>query len=105
MRLYRSVGAAGRNYPVRLPNGNHAKFAEGTTITKIKVFAGKGTDVPIRKAIYLEDDFGIPAGDWQKIRGEGIIVFKGKNRPAEIHWYEADGEKVKLKVKRWLDEG
>lgn len=101
----RSVGAAGRNYPVRLPNGNHAKFAEGTTITKIKVFAGKGTDVPIREAIYLENDFGIPAGDWQKIRGEGIIVFKGKNRPAEIHWYEADGEKVKLKVKRWLDEG
>ena len=101
----RSVGAAGRNYPVRLPNGNHAKFAEGTTITKIKVFAGKGTDIPIREAIYLENDFGIPAEDWQKIRGEGIIVFKGKNRPAEIHWYEADGEKYKLKVKRWLDEG
>ena len=101
----RSVGAAGRNYPVRLPNGNHAKFAEGTTITKIKVFAGKGTDIPIREAIYLENDFGIPAEDWQKIRGEGIIVFKGKNRPAEIHWYEADGEKFKLKVKRWLDEG
>lgn len=101
----RSVGAAGRNYPVRLPDGNHAKFSEGTTITKVKVFAGKGTDVPIREAIYLENDFGIPAKEWQKIRGEGIIAFEGKNRPAEIHWYEADGEKVKLKVKRWLDEG
>lgn len=76
----RSVGAAGRNYPVRLPNGNHAKFAEGTTITKIKVFAGKGTDIPIREAIYLKNDFGIPAEDWQKIRGEGIIVFKGKKQ-------------------------
>lgn len=100
----RSVGAAGRNYPVRLPNGNHAKFAEGTAITKIKVFAGKGTDIPIREAIYLENDFGIPAEDWQKIRGEGTIVFEGKNRLAEIHWYEANDEKVKLKVKRWLDE-
>ena len=33
----RSVGAAGKNYPVKLPDGNHSKFAEGSTISKIKV--------------------------------------------------------------------
>lgn len=101
----RSVGASAKNYPVRLPDGNHAKFAEGSTITKIKVFAGKGTNVPIRDAIYLESNYGISAEKWQKVRGEGSIVFEGKNRITEIHWYEADGEKVKMKVKRWLDEG
>lgn len=39
----RSLGTAGKNYPVKLPDGNHAKFAEGTEIIKTKVFAGKGT--------------------------------------------------------------
>ena len=101
----RSVGASAKNYPVKLPDGNHAKFAEGSTISKIKVFAGDGTDTPIRNAIYLECDYGIPAEKWQKVRGEGTVVFEGKNRIAEIHWYEADNEKYDMKVKRWLDEG
>ena len=100
----RSVGAAGKNYPVKLPDGNHSKFAEGSTITKIKVFAGNGTNVPIRDAIYLESNYGIPAEKWQKVRGEGIIIENGKKRTVEIHWYEADGEKIKMKVKRYLDE-
>ena len=90
----RSVGASAKNYPVRLPDGNHAKFAEGSTITKIKVFAGNGTDVPIRNAVYLENDYGIPADKWQKVRGEAIISQKMENdRRAELHWYEADGER------------
>ena len=101
----RSVGAAGKNYPVKLPDGNHSKFAEGSTISKIKVFAGDGTDTPIRNANYLECDYGIPAEKWQKVRGEGTVVFEGKKRIAEIHWYEADNEKYDMKVKRWLDEG
>lgn len=100
----RSVGASAKNYPVRLPDGNHAKFAEGSTITKIKVFAGNGTNVPIRNAVYLENDYGIPADKWQKVRGEAIIVENGKRRRAELHWYEADGTKIKIKVKRYLDE-
>lgn len=100
----KSVGAAGKNYPVRLPDGNHTKFAEGTEITKIKVFAGNGTNVSIRNKVYLEAKYKIAADKWQKVRGEGTVVFKGKNRTAEIHWYEADEERVEMKVKRWLDE-
>ena len=101
----KSVGASAKNYPVKLPDGNHTKFVEGSTISKIKVFAGAGTGTPIRNAIYLESDYGIPADRWQKVRGEGTVVFEGKNRVAEIHWYEADNEKYDMKVKRWLDEG
>lgn len=100
----RSVGASAKNYPVKLPDGNHAKFAEGSTITKIKVFAGEGTNVPIREAIFLESNYGIQADKWQKVRGEGIIIENGIKRTVEIHWYEADGEKIKMKVKRYLDE-
>lgn len=100
----KSLGAAAKNYSVRLPDGNHTKFAEGTKITKIRVFAGKGTNTPIRDRFYLESTYGIKADKWQKVRGEGTVVFKGKNRAAELHWYEAEGEKVDMKVKRWLDE-
>lgn len=43
-------------------DGNHAKFAEGTEITKIKVFAGKGTNVEeIRDAIFFESEYAIKA--------------------------------------------
>lgn len=100
----RSVGASAKNYPVRLPNGNHAKFAEGSTISKIKVFAGNGTNVPIREAIFLESNYGIQTEKWQKVRGEGVIIENGVKRTVEIHWYEADGKKIKMKVKRYLDE-
>lgn len=102
--IHRSLGAAGKNYPIKLPNGNHAKFAEGTAITNIKIFAGKDTDVPIRDAIYLESEFGIEAKKWQKVRGEGIIMNNGKPCKAEVHWYEAEGQKEKMKVKRWIDD-
>ena len=100
----RSVGASGKNYPVKLPNGNHAKFAVGTAITKIKVFAGKGTDTAIKDAAFLEADYGIAADEWQKLRGDGCIVEDGKVKHVEIHWYEADGERVEMKVKRYFDD-
>lgn len=100
----RSLGASAKNYPVRLFDGNHTKFAEGTEITKIKVFAGKGTNFPIREAIYLQETYYQPAQDWQKVRGEAIILENNVKRKVEVHWYEANGEKVKIKVKEYLDE-
>ena len=102
--IHKSLGASGKNYPVRLPDGNYTKFAEGTKITKIKVFAGKGTDISIRNAVYLEAEYGISSSEWQKVRGEGKIMYKGKPRKAELHWYEANNKRKKMKVKRFLDE-
>lgn len=101
----KSVGASGKNYPVKLPDGNHSKFAEGTEIVDIKTFAGNGTDIPIREAIFLENDYEISADKWEKVRGTGYVLDKNIPRKAEIHWYEAEGLKVKMKVKRWYDEG
>ena len=101
----RSVGASGRNYPVRLPDGNHTKFVEGTEITNIKVFAGKGTNVEIRNAIFLESTYKIPASEWKKVRGNGYVIVDGEKMYAEIHWYEADADdRYMMKVKRYLDE-
>ena len=100
----RSLGASAKNYPVRLPDGNHAKFQEGSSITKIKVIAGSGTKVQIRDAVYLQERYKIPAEKWQKCRGDGVVLVDGVPRKAEIHWYEADGEKHDIKIKRWLDD-
>ena len=44
IEIGKSLGASGKNYPVRLPNGDHSKFAEGTEIVDIRIFAGKGTN-------------------------------------------------------------
>ncbi|MGN1118785.1 MAG: phage portal protein, partial [Oscillospiraceae bacterium] len=76
IEIGRSVGASGKNYPVKLPDGNHSKFAEGTEIVDIKTFAGKGTNVPIREAIFLENDYGIKAEKWEKVRGTGYVLDK-----------------------------
>ena len=89
---------------MKLPNGNHSKLAEGTKITKVKVIMGYGTDTELRDRFYLEREYGISADKWQKVRGEGIVVFNNENRIAEVHWYEAEGQREKMKVKRWLDE-
>lgn len=100
----KSVGAAGKNYPVRLPDGNYAKFSEGTSITKIVTIAGKGTKVEIRNRFWLESTYKKAADQWEKKRGEGVILEKGKRRTAEVHWYEADNIRVEMKVKRYFDE-
>lgn len=104
IKIYRGIGASGKNYPVKLPNGNHTKFAEGTTITKIKVIMGEGTDIELNDRFFLESEFKISADKWQKVRGEGFVVVDREIRKAELHWYEADGYREKVKVKEWLDE-
>ncbi len=101
----KGLGAAAKRYDVRLLQGGNASIKEGSKITKIKTFAGKGTDKEIRDRFDLEAQYGHPADSWQKNRGEAVVVHKGKERKAEIHWYEAEGEKVRMKVKRYFDEG
>lgn len=100
----KSLGAAGKRYNVRLPEGDHGTLKKGSKVTKIKAFAGKGTDKEIKERYKLEAEYGYSAEKWQKVRGEGTVIVNGHERKAEIHWYEADGEKVKMKVKRYYDE-
>lgn len=87
-----------------MPSGNHAKIVEGTEITGIKTFAGKGTNTPIRVAKQLEDVYKIKAEKWEKVRGTAYIRENSTNCKVELHWYEADGERVEMKVKRYFDE-
>lgn len=105
--ILKAVGASGKNYPVKLPSGNHAKLTTGTTITKVKVFAGKGTDEPIRKATELSDlykQYNVKPSEWQKVRGDAYVMVDGKMKHAELHWYESEGLRVEMKVKRFFDD-
>lgn len=98
----KSIGAAAKNYPVKLPDSRqHTKLAEGQKIEGT-AFAGKGTDKEIRDRYRLESIYGHPADEWQKVSGSGVVVVDGKNKKAELHWYEANGEIVEMKVKRFL---
>jgi hypothetical protein len=104
VEVMKSLGAASKKYPVKLPDSRqHAKLSEGQKITG-KTFAGKGTDTAIRERFRLESDYKIPADEWEKVSGVGYVVVDGKKRKAELHWYEANGEIVQMKVKRYINE-
>ena len=104
LNISRSVGAMARNYPVKMPGSNqHVKLAEGQSITG-KSFAGKGTNTEIRERFRLESTYNIPADEWKKVSGNGKVVVDGKEKSAELHWYEADGNIVEMKVKRFHED-
>ena len=100
----KSVGASAKKYPVKMPESKqHVKLAEGQHIEGT-VFAGKGSKTEIRDRFRLESTYKHPASEWQKVSGNGFVVVDGKNKKAELHWYEAEGEMVEMKVKRFYDE-
>ena len=100
----KSVGAASKNYPIKLPDSKqHTKLVEGQKIEGTAV-AGKGTNKEIRDRFRLESTYKHPADEWQKVSGKGSVVVDGKAKEAELHWYEAEGEIVEMKVKRFYDE-
>lgn len=100
----RSLRGVGKKYPVRLndngkPFGNHCQLDTQVNIEKISVFAGKGTKRTIRNAVFLENDYHYPAKEWQKCSGFGNVILDGKSIPVELHWYQAKGIRVDLKIK------
>lgn len=104
IKMQKSLGAAAKNYQVKLLDGNdHTKLAENQKIDG-KTFAGRGTNVEIRDRFRLESNYHIPADEWEKVSGKGYVILDGKRVLAELHWYEADGEIYEMKVKRYLDE-
>ena len=69
--VVKSLSAAGKNYPVKLPDSRqHTKLAEGQTIHG-KTFAGKNTDTEIRERYRLESLYKKPADEWEKVSGKG----------------------------------
>lgn len=109
--IHKSVGAKAKNYKVQdKSTGIEYEFAPGTRIQNAEVFAGKGTKHPLHEGVAegLAKECGGMPEKWQHAKGDGILLdpVTGEECPAEVHWFQEETVgKVKLKVKRWLDEG
>lgn len=93
----------GKNYPIKISRTDHVKF-DSDLIENVTVFAGNGVSNEIRDAIRLETFYNQPAKRWQKVSGIAKIKFKNNSFKSEIHWYEANGKREEIKVKRVLDD-
>lgn len=84
------------------PDGSTGKIKEGSKITKVVAFAGKGTGNELRVAKHLEKQYGVSAKEWQHSHGDGYVVCdNGTVRHAELHWFEcSEIGRIKMKVKR-----
>jgi len=90
---------------VYVPGEGFCKTALETEVTNIVVFAGKGTNVVFRVAPLLSAKYGGQPENWQKVRGEVVLIAGDGSRYAEVHWaHERTVGRVELKFKRWLDK-
>ena len=103
--IQKSVGAKSRNYDILdLGSGEVYNLVEGTKITDVEVFAGKGTKTIYRKAEEYAEEFQNNPAEWQHVKGKAIINFRGEERKAEIHWTQCkEFGKIDFFIKKWLD--
>ena len=77
------------------------KLAPGSKITDAYIFAGGPGQKPISVAHFLEGKTGIPASQWRKAQGHGVVLNAGAQKGAVLHWFEANGEMYSVKVVKW----
>lgn len=77
------------------------KLAPGSKITDAYIFAGGPGQKPINVAHFLEGKTGIPASQWRKAQGHGVVLNAGAQKGAVLHWFEANGEMYSVKVVKW----
>lgn len=69
------------------------KFKDGTKITQVLVFAGKGCSKEFRDAAKYAKRWGGKAEDWQHCSGKAQITDGKRTFVREVHWVQgADGK-------------
>lgn len=71
------------------------KFVDGTKITKVEVFAGKGCSKEFRDAEKYAKRWGGKAEDWQHCSGNAKITNGSKVLTREVHWVQGRDGKVR----------
>lgn len=102
-----SLGAKAMNYDIKdKRTGKIYHFAEGSDISHIEVFAGKGTRNKLSPKVVhgLSKEYGVGTRGWQHAKGLGTIqLSNGKRTTAEVHWFQhKDVGRVEFKIKEWL---
>ena len=105
IQIGRSLGAKAKNYDVMdLGTGEMFKFAEGSRLQNVEVFAGKGSSVPYRQAYKYAEKYGGREEDWQHVKANGLLETEDGDRKAEVHWSQCENiGKFDFFVKRWLE--
>lgn len=93
---------SGKNYPIQYIDADHVKFASDK-VEHVTVIAGKGVKNAIRESIRLSEFYKQPEERWEKLSGITSIVADGEILKVEIHWYEANGQRESIRVKRVMD--
>lgn len=106
IQLPKSVGARWSNYDIiYMETGEHFKFAEGTRLQNVQIFAGKGVKSPFRKAEKYARLYGGDPKDWQHVKAIAYVETNDGIRKADVHWFQCQNVgKVRFKIKEWLDE-
>ena len=99
------VGAKAKNYDVMdLESGEVYHFVEGSKVQDVKVFAGKSSHTPFRRASFFAKRYGGVAEDWQHVKGYALLETPDGDRMAEVHWVQCrEIGKFEFFVKEWLD--
>lgn len=91
-----------RSNPVKLPDGTFSKITEGTKISGIETFAGKGSKTDLRVKNFLVQNYGGSAENWQHSKGRSYIDTADGPKKAVIHWFYEENVGVKeIFVKGW----
>lgn len=105
-RIGRTLSARAKNYDIEdSQSGKVYHFLEGTEISSVEVFAGKGVRKKLRPEVVagLRRQYGGRSKDWQHVKGVGTIDLGDRSKTAEVHWFqEPTVGKIKFKIKRWL---
>lgn len=95
---------SGKNYPIRFVGSDHVAFA-GDKVEKVTVIAGENVKSSVRQAGRLQETYNQPSKRWEKVSGVADIMYKGEVLHTEIHWFEANGVREEVKVKRVIKDG
>lgn len=95
---------SGKNYPIRFVGSDHVAFA-GDRVEKVTVIAGENVKSSVRQAGRLQETYNQPSNRWEKVSGVADIMYKGEVIHTEIHWFEANGVREEVKVKRVIKDG
>lgn len=104
IQIFTSVGAkAFVDTVLDLVTKEEFKIVEGTTITDVKVFAGKDSHKEYRDAWKYVNPREPDITEWQHVKGIAIIDYYGEPVKAEVHWSQYQGARYDMFVKEYLE--
>lgn len=105
VKMYDKSGKYLKSIPrpnVTLPDDTIGVITQGTNITDVEVFAGKGAKSELRVREHLKNNYGGIADNWQHSKGHAFVDTPMGSKRANVHWFEEESVGVvEMYVKGW----